>query len=252
MAIINSMGVGRARKSMGNVTYRTVRGRTIGSQKVTPNGVITRVPTASQSSRRVVFGLISRFMAAHGNDIDQSFNKTAYGSQRNYFMKVNYAALKLALASLTENATDADIEQAIANYASENPTSIYRVKKSGYPVVYLDSSWADSANPVSGRVYLNDTEKLAGLTAPQLSTGMKFRISGDNLSGDVTLVTTTELGGSTTNQPQATALTGVSSTVSEISGQIAAALNNLYLVQVKIGEYVIASYKNDSEDLPLG
>lgn len=252
MAIINSMGVGRARKSMGNVTYRTVRGRTIGSQKITPGGTATKAPSTAQSSRRVVFGLISRFMAAHGNDIDQSFNKTRYGSQRNYFMKVNYVALKAALSSLTEEATDAEIESAIATYAEDNTTSIYRVKKSGYPVVYLTGSWADSSNPVTGKLYLNDALKDAGTTAPQLATGMAFKIVGNNLAGEVKLVTTTALGGSTTEQSQTTALTSVQVSSTQITGTIAAAMNGLYLVQVKVGDYTLVSFDNSQPDLPLG
>ena len=249
MAIINSMGVGRARKSMGNVTYRTVRGRTIGSQKISP-GAVTRVPTAGQSSRQNVFGLINRFMALHGQDIDDSFNKTAYGSQRNYFMKVNYNALSAALAGVSADASDGEIEQAIADYAGDNQTSIYRVKKSGFPIVYLTGAWDDSQNPMSGVVKLNGATLQASDSAKELATGQVLRIEGDNLNGEVTLVTTASLGGSTTSQPQATALTDVSSSLQLITGTIAAALNGKYLVAVKVGDTTIVQLKNQSS--PLG
>ena len=244
MAIINSMGVGRARKSMGNVTYRTVRGRTIGSQKITP-GAVTRVPTAGQSSRQIVFALINRFMALHSQSIDDSFNKTAYGSQRNYFMKMNYNALSAALAGVSADASDSEIEQAIAAYAGANQKAIYRVKKSGFPIVYLTGAWDDSQNPMSGVAKLDGTALRASDNAKRLATGQALRIEGDNLSGEVTLVTTASLGGSTTSQPQATALTGVSSSPQLITGTIAAALNGKYLVAVKVGDTTIVQLKNE-------
>lgn len=248
MAIINSMGVGRARKSMGNVTYRTVRGRTIGSQKVTP-GAVTRVPSAGQSKRQNVFGLINRFMALHGESIDESFNRTTYGSQRNYFMKVNYNALAAALAEVPDDASDDDIEEAIATYAGTNQTAIYRVKKSGYPVVYLTGAWDDSQNPMSGVVKLDGTTLRASDYAKALTTGQALRIEGDNLNGEVTLVTTASIGGSTTSQSQATALTGVSLSPQLITGSIAAALNGKYLVAVKVGNTTIVQLKNQEDQL---
>lgn len=253
MAIINSMGVGRARKSMGNVSYRTVRGRTIGSQRIMP-GAVTRVPSAGQSSRRIVFALINRFMALHGQSIDESFNKTTYGSERNYFMKVNYNALSAALAGVSADASDAEIEQAIATYAGTNQTAIYRVKKSGYPVVYLTGEWNDSQNPMSGVVTLNGSTLRATSYAKALVTDQVLRIEGDNLNGDVTLVTTTTPGSSTTEQNQATALTSVSATPQLITGNIAAALNGKYLVAVKVGGTTIVQLKNaaDPGDNPLG
>lgn len=247
MAIINSMGVGRARKSMGNVTYRTVRGRTIGSQKITP-GAVTRVPTAGQSSKQKVFGLINRFMALHAQSIDDSFDKTTFGSQRNYFMKVNYSALSAALAAVSADASDDEIEQAIATYAEDNQTAIYRIKKSGFPIVYLTGAWDDSQNPMSGVVKLGGTTLRASDNAKALTTGQELRIEGDNLSGNVTLVTATSLGGSTTSQPQATALTGVSSTPQLITGTIAAALNGKYLVAVKVGDTTIVQLINKAPE----
>lgn len=151
MAIIRSMGVGSAKKSMGNVTYRTVRGRTLGSQKVAPRP-LTRATDVSL--QQFVFGLITRFMAIHAADIMVSFNQTKYGSERNYFAKVNFAALRMALRPLynagvssVDDISDAQIEQAIATYATSNPQAIYRVKRSGYDVIYLTGEWSSEQNP---------------------------------------------------------------------------------------------------------
>lgn len=152
MAIIRSMGVGSAKKSMGNVTYRTVRGRTIGSQKVA-NRPLTRAEDVSL--QQFVFGLINRYMTLHAADIQVSFNKTKYGSERNYFVKINFPELRAAFTSLYRSGqtsvdaiSDAQIEAAVLAYVQNNPTSIYRVRKSGFPVVYLTGEWLSEDNPI--------------------------------------------------------------------------------------------------------
>lgn len=158
MAIISSMGVGKARKSMGNVTYRTVRGRTIGSQKRAATGstATTRGDGAVMSRQQALFGMVSMFMQAHASDIDVSFNKSKFGSQRNYFFKTNRKALFAALGSLATSAmmagypSLADVEAAITAYATDHPTEIYRVKLSGFEPVYLAGAWSSDDNPVSG------------------------------------------------------------------------------------------------------
>ena len=153
MAIINSMGVGRAKKSMGNVTYRTIRGRTIGSQK--RSGTTTRATFLTRA--QALFGMVSMFMQAHASDIEVSFNKSQYGSQRNYFFRINKAALEEALSPLLPNVmanatypTVSEVENAITSYATKNPTAIFRVKLSGFENVYLTGSWMSSDNPISG------------------------------------------------------------------------------------------------------
>ena len=158
MAIINSMGVGKARKSMGNVTYRTVRGRTIGSQKRAATGSTpaTRGDGAVMSRQQALFGMVSMFMQAHASDIEVSFNKSKYGSQRNYFFSVNRKALFAALSALSLQAMSSgypllsEVESAITDYATANPTAIYRVKLSGFEPVFLTGAWSSDDNPVSG------------------------------------------------------------------------------------------------------
>ncbi|MBD9092343.1 MAG: hypothetical protein EGQ20_07430 [Bacteroides oleiciplenus] len=83
----------------------------------------------------------------HAASIKVSFNTTKYGSARNYFMQVNYAALKSALSELTASASDAEIEAAVKTYATANPTEIYRVRRNGYPNVYLKGEWKSSDDP---------------------------------------------------------------------------------------------------------
>lgn len=157
MAIIVSMGVGRAKKSMGNVTYRSVRGRTIGSQKRVSGttGALTR--GLGGNVRKPLFAMINMFMAAHKTDIEVSFNKSKYGSQRNYFMTKNYDDLSAALMQLAISSASSgelpsitDIETAISTYATANPDKIYRVRLDGFETIYLSGPWSPDDNPVSG------------------------------------------------------------------------------------------------------
>lgn len=152
MAIINSVFVGRAKKSAGNATFRTVRGRTIASQKVAKTG--TKV--GSLSLNQFALAVISRFASLKSADINVSFDPTTYGSSRNAFFKLNYNTMKEAVRqlwmdSLVQGAaklpTDAEIIEAITAYATANPSAIYRVKKAGMQVVYLTGEWTSEDNP---------------------------------------------------------------------------------------------------------
>lgn len=151
------MGVGRSRKSMGNVTYRVVRGRTIGSQKRVSgaSGVTTRGQQGN--FRKPLFSMINMYMKEHQTDINVSFNKSRYGSQRNYFFSTNYGALSKALMALAIQAANSgtlpsmeDVNTAINSYAVANPTSILRVKLAGFENVYLTGEWNSEDNPVAG------------------------------------------------------------------------------------------------------
>lgn len=153
MAIVNSLAIGRARKSAGNITYRTVRGRCIASQKVSAAG--TRVTTLSPT--QALFSLVNTFMQTHGTDIDVSFNKSEYGSQRNYFFTKNKSALRAALTSLMAKyissgvkPTAAEIDAAVGTYATSNPNAIYRVLLAGFDPVFMTGPWSSDDNPVSG------------------------------------------------------------------------------------------------------
>lgn len=145
MAIINAIGIGRARGSMGNVTYRTVRGRTISSLK--RGGVDPATRADGDTLTQFVFGLMARYASARAADIENSFSKTKYGSARNAFMKLNYEGFKNALESLYQVGmkasmiTDAQIDEAVHSYATANPMVIVRAKIDGEPTVYLSGVW---------------------------------------------------------------------------------------------------------------
>lgn len=148
MAIIRSLAIGKGRKSAGNITFRTVRGRTIVSEKV-GGRVITRVDGAL-SMYEARFRLISMFIGMHRADINVSFDKTRYGSQGNYFYRINKGALEAAVQPLISNAQNVNAQQvneAVTTYATANPTAIYRVRRSGYETIYLSGAWSSAQNP---------------------------------------------------------------------------------------------------------
>ena len=153
MAIINSLGVGRGRKSAGNLTYRTVRGRCIASQKREKTGNQSGAISVAQAT----FSIISTFMRAHASDIDVSFAKSTYGSQRNSFYKLNKSALRAAVNALAvaysaskTRPSITEIDAAVGSYATANPTAIVRVNLPGFDQVYMDGPWSSDDNPISG------------------------------------------------------------------------------------------------------
>lgn len=258
MSIVSGYQNSRWKNSIGNVTYRSVAGRNIASEKVAPRP-LTRAPGAAasvklMSQRQMVFGLINRFAKNHESDINQSFNKTKYGTARNYFFKVNYAGMAAAFeplyAELDANAsdtmaiTDAKIEEAVSNYATENPTAIYRVRKTGSAVVYLTGEWTTDENPVSGTVVVGDTTLHNGDKAKRLTTGDTFSINGQNLTdGEITLGLADSSNGSPVDTPISEALTESSVSEYAVGGKIAASANGKYLMNIKVGAMTMLTLK---------
>ena len=145
MAIIRSAAIGTARGSLGIITYRTVRGRTIGSQK--RGGVDPTTRADGDTLTQFIFGLMARYASARAADIQNSFSPTKYGSPRNAFMKLNYEGFKAALEPLYQTGlkvsmiTNEQLDTAVHEYATANPMVIYRAKIDGEPAVYLSGVW---------------------------------------------------------------------------------------------------------------
>lgn len=85
MAIINSLAIGKSVKSAGNLTYKTVRGRTIASQRITQN----KSNTALQMSQREHFGKVARSIRLIQQYVDTCYEKSKFGSSRNAFFRTN-------------------------------------------------------------------------------------------------------------------------------------------------------------------
>lgn len=85
MAIVNSLAIGKSVKSAGNLTYKTVRGRTIASQRIITNSS----NTMAQGFQRHRFRTTAKCMQLFLPYINSFFEKTKYGSSRNQFVKLN-------------------------------------------------------------------------------------------------------------------------------------------------------------------
>lgn len=84
MAVINSLAIGKSVKSAGNLTYKTVRGRTIASQRITTNSS----KTALQIFQRGSFSESVKSMQLVLPWVNNFFEKSKYGSARNNFLKL--------------------------------------------------------------------------------------------------------------------------------------------------------------------
>ena len=246
MAIVNSIFMGDARKSAGNGTFRTVRGRTIVSQKVSKKGSIV----GSLSKNQFALAVISRFASIHAADIVESFDPTTYGSARNAFFKLNYDAMKTAVNglwfdSLKQGAaklpSDAEIEQAIADYATANPQAIYRVKKAGYPVVYLTGAWEGTTNPITwGEVTVKGSSVKTGDDNIKLATGDSITIAYTGEWSDSIVISASVANGEEANATLST-LSGSSFATLDSAADgvatytVASGANNKYLRKLSMG-----------------
>lgn len=85
MAVINSVGVGRGSKSVGEFTYRYTRGRTIASRRITKN----TSKTPAQVGRRGAFGSFVWMFSPYKWFFSDGYEKTKHGSSLNQFVHVN-------------------------------------------------------------------------------------------------------------------------------------------------------------------
>lgn len=85
MAVINSVGVGRGSKSVGEFTYRYTRGRTIASRRITKN----TSKTPAQVGRRGAFGSFVWMFSPYKWFFSDGYEKTKNGSSFNQFVHVN-------------------------------------------------------------------------------------------------------------------------------------------------------------------
>lgn len=218
MAKVYSHSESRAKGSVGMTTYRYVRGKVVQSQKIAPwDPAVEQVGNATRwNERTALLGLISLWCSAHAQSIINSFNRTKSGSQRNYFMKKNYAALRMALSELaveyaaTKVAPDlVSIEDAIGAYAAIHPNVIYRIKKTGYDITFLANNWDDADDPAKPVLIETMTATLDSdyqmtkvvMIGSNLSQAIKMRFAGSPLDGSLAIT----LGGARAEFTPATA-----------------------------------------------
>ncbi len=146
MARISQIGPGR--KTIGTIdgiTYVTRNGVTYARSVPTMPASAYNTPAAKK--RQAVFTLIQMHMKYHLKTIRQTFTPKGNGTAVNRYYSLNCKGLAAALDALAEQyvagelITITDVEQAISDYATENPTAIRIASKSGYQEVYLTGEW---------------------------------------------------------------------------------------------------------------
>lgn len=89
MAIVQSLAIGNARKSAGNLTFQTVHGRTIAREK--PLYVTNPNTPAQQATRSIMRNLVEAWRG-FGFQLRPYFTiKPPYGSAYNQFIKMNHS-----------------------------------------------------------------------------------------------------------------------------------------------------------------
>lgn len=154
MAIINSLAIGRSVKSAGNLTYKTVRGRTIASQRITQN----RSKTFLQIVQRGKFSTLSKCMQLVQTWIDSSYEKSKYGSSRNQFAKLNKNFNLNGLYNNIINGSSnllAGFTGSFANADKDNTLDCRYVSYGSYPAIVRENTIIEADVTVNGAGYKN-------------------------------------------------------------------------------------------------
>ena len=95
MAEIDSTAIGAGRRSLGNITYRYVKGKTIASRRITSN----RSQTTKQQQQRLAFSLTGLLAKSLRTVIYHGFDNNQHGSPTSNFMRVNKEFMHYARTS---------------------------------------------------------------------------------------------------------------------------------------------------------
>ena len=146
MAQIKQVGPGRKTNgTIDGITYVTRNGVTYARSAPTMPASAYNTPAAKK--RQAIFKMVQMHLKLHLRTIKQTFTPKGNGTPANRYYSLNGKALSAALDALAElycdgqDVTITDVEQAIADYAAEHPTSIKIASKSGYAEVYLTGPW---------------------------------------------------------------------------------------------------------------
>lgn len=150
MARITQVGPGRKTSgTLDGVTYVTTRnGNTYARVKGVLPAYVTKTPAALK--RQSIFKMVQEYALFHLRTLKQTITRKGNGTVMNRFTQLNYKAFSAALDALADRmvagevVTLADIEAAIAAYATENPQAIVIAARSGYGKVYLTGAWPDT------------------------------------------------------------------------------------------------------------
>lgn len=162
MAVINSVGVGRGSKSVGEFTYRYTRGRTIASRRITRN----TSKTPAQVGRRGAFGSFVWMFSPYKWFFSDGYEKTKHGSSFNQFVHVNRELLgKSPYNSEVNKKLIPNGARLYSLLSAILSNSVPHLKYATYGSLNFTNTSADNNNQyayntVSGTLYVEDFKSL--------------------------------------------------------------------------------------------
>ena len=191
MAKITQVGPGRKTTgTIDGITYVTRNGVTYARSAPTMPASAYNTPAAKK--RQAIFKMVQMHLKLHLRTIKQTFSPKGNGTPANRYYSLNGKALSAALDALAElycdgqDVTITDVEQAIADYAAEHPTSIKIASKSGYQEVYLTGEWPSTItlNALTGDstviIIVNEYGVQTTIAADGTTTVTSYTGSNDN------------------------------------------------------------------------
>lgn len=173
MAIVESLALGKARGSMGNLTYRTVGGATISSQKISKG--VKRAGTLLQMMLRVQWAnIVSIWQSFTGNDRPSFESRDARVSDFNMFMSRNNGAAPVYL-------TRSDAAQGGAVVVG------YQVTEGSLPAIDVSASGVSGeiGTDISlGNLSIGEETTVAQISSAIINNNEDF-IEGDQLTAFV-------------------------------------------------------------------
>jgi hypothetical protein len=158
MAIIKSAAVGNATGSIGNITYQTVKSRTIGKQKVNPGKGTRYNATDTQHMQRARMAVVGHFAKLVQIDIRQNFRETMTGWANNGFMRTNFIVLSVAFDEAIQAVYNKEmsarnmsfdyLNNMIKTFVSDNPDSIVYSDNASTIVFVNANGWPTPPAPL--------------------------------------------------------------------------------------------------------
>lgn len=167
MAIINSLAIGKSVKSAGNLTYKTVRGRTIASQRITSN----KSNTPAQENQRYHFTKVSQSMSLLQRYIGVCYEKSKFGSSRNAFFRLNK---RFTLGGLIGEVLEGiePLSRAMLSALTETPVPQLSLISNGTLPGFLSIEYLDVPEYKYGEDTFNSLKVISGGDGVNYSPGM--------------------------------------------------------------------------------
>lgn len=153
MAVIRSNAIGKARKSVGGITYRLRKGRTLAARKRGPSAAskaMVREQDGFLIYPATAFYFCQYWCRRWHNSIKKSFDKSRKGSEFNNFARLNMKVFQRIVEDMNMRGAETIplvMYGLINEWCELHPNQMVRIKKKGMPTVYNNGSWWEVNDP---------------------------------------------------------------------------------------------------------